>query len=112
MTITSKVLVQGKRVEAAPTAQYTSTNAKAIADAATCANTTDAAALLSLWLVPNGGAPGDENLIADAVSIGAHETYLCPELAGRRFDAGDSLWAEASAADALSLRVDGRIVTG
>lgn len=111
MTVTSKVLVQGKRVENAPTAQYTATNLRAIVDGALCTNTTAGAVLLDLWLVPSGGATGDDNKIADSVSIAAHGTYLCPELAGRRLDPGDAVWAQASAVDSLSFRMDGRQVT-
>lgn len=112
MTVTSKVHVQGKRVETGPTAQLTATNAKLILDGPTVTNTTATPATLTAWLVPSGGAADDTNKVIDEVSIGAHDTYLCPELAGRRLDSGDALWAQASDANALSLRVDGRIVTG
>jgi hypothetical protein len=111
MTVTSLVLVQGKRIENAATAQYTSTNAKTVIDSGIVTNTTASTVTLTLWLVPSGGAAADANKIADALSIAAGATYLCPELAGKRLDSGDALWAQASAATSLSFRLDGRLVT-
>lgn len=111
MTVTSKCLVQGKRIENAPTAQYTSTNIKTILDGALVTNTTGAAATLSAYIVPSGGAIGAENLVIDNKSIEAHDTYLCPELAGRRLDAGDAVHMVASDVATLSLRMDGRTVS-
>lgn len=111
MTVTSKVLVQGKRIENSQTTQYTSTNCKTIVDGALITNTTAGAETVAMWLVPSGGAAADANLVADDVSVPAGGTYLCPELAGRRLDAGDFLVMQASASNSLSLRVDGRQVT-
>jgi len=111
MTVTSVVLVQGKRIEDTTTAQYTSTNCKTVIDSGLVINTTAGPITLSLWLVAEGGTPTDSNLVADEVSIAGGATYLCPELAGKRMDAGDSLHAEASAATSLSFRLDGRQIT-
>lgn len=111
MTVTSKVLVQGKRVENAATLQYTSSNCKTIIDSGIVTNTTAGAVTLNLWLVAVGDTQADATLIADAVSIAANATYLCPELAGKRLDEGDMVWAEASAATSLSFRLDGRQIT-
>ena len=111
MTVTSRCLVQGKRIENSQTIQYTSTGLKTIIDGVTIVNTTAAAVLLSINVVANGGAEGPANLVADALSIAEHSTYLCPELAGRRLDAGDFVSMVADTASALSLRMDGRVIT-
>lgn len=111
MTVTSKVLLQGKLIEATQVSQYPSTNVKSIVDGAIASNISSAAVLLSVWLVPSQGAPSDANKIIDAVPIGAHSAYLCPELAGRRLDAGDAIYTQADTGGAISLRLDGRVVT-
>lgn len=111
MTVTSKVLVQGKRVENAQTTQYTSTNCKTIIDTATIVNTTAAPVTLSVNVVESGGAAGAANLVIDGASIAAHGTYLCPELAGKRLDASDFVSMIAGAANSLTLRMEGRQVT-
>lgn len=111
MTVTSKVLVQGKRVENTPTQQYVSANCQTIIDSGIVTNTSGAPVTLNLWLVAVGNTQADETLIAKAVSIAAGATYPCPELAGKRLDAGDMVWAEASAVTSLSFRMDGRQIT-
>lgn len=111
MTITSKVLVQGKYIENTQATQYTSSGCKSIIDKPTVTNVSTSPVTFSANLVPKGGAPGATNLVIDEASLAPGATYLCPELAGAKLDEGDTLSMVASAASALSLRVDGRQVT-
>lgn len=111
MTVTSKCLVQGKRVEDSTTIQYTSTSVKTILDGVVVSNPEATPATLTAWLVPSGGTATNANQFVNAKPIAAGDTYLCPELVGRRMDAGDTLHMKASIATTLSVRVDGRVVT-
>lgn len=111
MTTTSAVLIASKRVENVQTTQYTSTGKKTIVDKFTVTNTSVAAVTFSCNVVPSGVTLSDANLIVQAHSIAPGACYECPELVGRRLDAGDYLSTLASAADALTMRAEGRQLT-
>lgn len=111
MTVTSKVLVQAKQVENTPTTQYTSVGCKTIIDKPLVTNTSGGVVSFSANLVPSGGSPDATNQVAKDVSLAAGATYLFPEIAGARMDAGDFLSMSASAATSLTFRMDGRQVT-
>ena len=54
---------------------YTSTNASAITTMVFC-NTTVAAATITVYIIPNGGASGDDTTIIKDLSIAAKDTYV------------------------------------
>ena len=111
MTVTVKVLVPPKQMEATQTTQYTATNAKAIIDKATVTNTNTANVTFSVNLVTSGGSAGNSNLVIDERTVVPGETYLCQELVGQAMESGSFISTIASAATALTLRVSGREIT-
>jgi hypothetical protein len=111
MTVTVKVLVPPKQLEATQTTQYTATNAKAIIDKATVTNTDTVNRTFSVNLVTSGGSAGNANLVIDDRTVVSGETYLCQELVGQALESGGFISTVASAATALTLRVSGREIT-
>lgn len=111
MTVTVKVLVPPKQMEATQTTQYTATNAKAIIDKATVTNTDTVNRTFSVNLVTSGGSAGNANLVIDERTVVPGETYLCQELVGQALESGSFISTIASAATALTLRVSGREIT-
>ena len=111
MTVTVKVLVPPKQMEATQTTQYTATNAKAIIDKATVTNTDTVNRTFSVNLVTSGGSAGNANLVIDERTVVPGETYLCQELVGQALESGGFISTIASAATALTIRVSGREIT-
>jgi hypothetical protein len=111
MTVTVRVLVPSKQLEATQTTQYTATNAKAIIDKATVTNTDTVNRTFSVNLVTSGGSAGNANLVIDDRTVVPGETYLCQELVGQALESGGFISTVASAATALTLRVSGREIT-
>ncbi len=111
MTVTVKVLVPPKQMEATQTTQYTATNAKAVIDKATVTNTDTVNRTFSVNLVTSGGSAGNANLVIDDRTVVPGETYLCQELVGQALESGGFISTVASAATALTLRVSGREIT-
>lgn len=111
MTVTVKVLVPPKQMEATQTTQYTATNAKAIIDKATVTNTDTVNRTFSVNLVTSGGSAGNANLVIDDRTVVPGETYLCQELVGQALESDSFISTIASNATALTLRVSGREIT-
>jgi hypothetical protein len=111
MAVVIKVLIPAKEAEGSQTAQYTAVNCRAVIDKFTATNTSASNATLSVNLIPNAGAAGDDNLIVDANSIAPGQTYTFPELVGQVLDSGSFISTLASAANALTIRSSGREIT-
>ena len=111
MTVTVRVLVPPKQMEAVQTTQYTATSVKAIIDKATVTNTDTVNRTFSVNLVTSGGSAGNANLVIDDRTVVPGETYLCQELVGQAMESGSFISTIASAATSLTLRVSGREIT-
>jgi len=111
MTVTVKVLIPAKQAENTQTTQYTAINCKTIIDKFTATNTTAGNVTISVNLVTSGGTAGTTNLIVDARSLAADETYTFPELVGQALDSGGFISTVASAATSLTIRANGREIT-
>ena len=111
MTVTAKELIASKQAPNSQTTEYTATNVRTIIDKFTGTNTSGGAVTLSVNLVPSGGSAGASNLIVDAKSINANETYTFPELVGQVLDSGSFISVIASAATSITIRVSGREVS-
>jgi hypothetical protein len=111
MTVTVRVLVPPKQMEASQTTQYTATNVRAIIDKATVTNTDTVSRTFSVNIVTSGGSAGVSNLVIDTRTVQPDETYLCPELVGHVLAPGGFISTIASAATSLTLRVSGREIT-
>lgn len=110
MTVTVENIIPAKDAETVDTAQYTSSNAKTIIDKFTATNVSAGALTLSVNIVPNAGSVSNANLIIDAKSIAANETFTFPGLVGHILTTGDFISTNASATG-LTIRASGRVVT-
>jgi len=111
MTVTVKVLVPAKNVEATQTTQYTATGVTTIIDKFTATNYTATAATISVNLVTVSGSAGNSNLITKTKTLQASEVYTFPELVGQVLGIGDFISTIAGTATAINMRVSGREVT-
>lgn len=84
-----------------------STSARTI-DAMTAVNFTGAAATLTVWMVPSGGARGDDNLMLFALSILAGATVAIGPLVNHAIPANATIHAQAGTASAITLMISGR----
>jgi hypothetical protein len=111
MTVTVKVLVPAKIVEATQTTQYTATNVTTIIDKFTATNYSATAATLSVNLVTNADTAGNQNLIVKTKTLQPAETYTFPELVGQVLSPSAFISTIAGTASAINMRVSGREVS-
>lgn len=111
MTTRAAVLLQAKQAENSQTTQYTSTNVTTIIDKFTATNVSGGAVTISVNVVESGDTAGTDNLIVQAKSIQAGETYLFPEMTNRILGAGDFVSTVASAATSINIRMEGRVIS-
>ena len=111
MTVTVKVLVPAKTVEATQTTQYTATGVTTIIDKFTATNYSASAATISVNLVTVAGSAGNTNLITKTKTLQASEVYTFPELVGQVLNPGDFISTIAGTGSAINMRVSGREVT-
>ena len=111
MTVTAKVLVPAKIVEATQQTQYTANNVTTIIDKFTATNYSATAATISVNLVTRTGTAGDLNLITKTKTLQPSETYTFPELVGQILMAGDFISTIAGTATSINMRVSGREIT-
>lgn len=112
MAVTPAVLIGAKYAEDSQTTQYTAGNGvKVLIDKFTVTNISGSAATISINLVTSGDTAGNDNLILDAKSLAADETYTCPEIVGHVLAAGDFISTIAGTASAITMRASGRLVT-
>ena len=111
MTVTVKVLVPAKIVEATQTTQYTANNVTTIIDKFTATNYSATAAAISVNLVTVAGAAGNLNLISKTKTLQPAEVYTFPELVGQVLNPGDFISTLAGTANAINMRVSGREVS-
>ena len=111
MTVTVKVLVPAKIVEATQTIQYTANGLTAIIDKFTATNYSANAATISVNLVTTSGTAGNLNLITKTKTLQPAEVYTFPELVGQVLNPGDFISTIAGTATAINMRVSGREVT-
>jgi len=112
MSVTSKPVVAGTQLVTTNSTLYTANNVTAIIDALTLCNTSASAATATIDLVSSGGSAGVTYRIISARSIGAGETYRCPEAIGHSLKTGDSIQGLSGTADAITVRATVREVTG
>lgn len=111
MTVTVKVLVPAKIVEATQTTQYTANNVTTIIDKFTATNYSATAAAISVNLVTVSGTAGNLNLISKTKTLQPAEVYTFPELVGQVLNPGDFISTIAGTAASVNMRVSGREVS-
>lgn len=111
MTVTVKVLVPAKIVEATQTTQYTANNVTTIIDKFTATNYSAAVATISVNLVTVSFTAGNNNLISKTKTLQPAEVYTFPELVGQVLNPGDFISTIAGTATSVNMRVSGREVS-
>jgi hypothetical protein len=111
MTVTAKNLVPAKTVEATQTTQYTANGVTTIIDKFTATNYSGSAATISVNLITATGTASNDNLIVEAKSLAASETYIFPELVGHILPSGGFISTIAGTASAINMRVSGREIS-
>jgi hypothetical protein len=111
MAVSIKVLIPAKIAENTQTTQYTATNVSTIIDKFTATNYSASAATLSVNLVTQFDAAGNQNLIIKAKTLLPSETYTFPELVGHVLQPGGFISTIASASSAINIRSSGREVS-
>lgn len=108
--VTNKTLVNAKSLENIQTTQITST-AITILDKITITNVTSSNVTFSANICDFGETPTNTNLIIQNKIVAPGETYDCFELVGQVIENGSFLSMIAGTASALTIKIDGRIIT-
>ena len=111
MAVNIRVLIPAKIAENTQTTQYTAVNVSTIIDKFTATNYSASAATLSVNLVTQFDAAGNQNLIIKNKTLLPSETYTFPELVGHVLEPGGFISTLASAASAINIRSSGREVS-
>jgi len=111
MAVNVKVLIPAKIAENTQTTQYVATNVSAIIDKFTATNYSASAATISINLVTQFDASGNQNLIIKNKTLLPSETYTFPELVGHVLSPGGFISTIASAASSINIRSSGREVS-
>jgi hypothetical protein len=111
MTVTVKVLIPAKIVEATQVTQYTATGVTTIIDKFTATNYSASAATISVNLVTAAGTAGDANLITKTKTLQPAEVYTFPELVGQVLSPSAFISTIAGTATAINIRASGREVS-
>jgi hypothetical protein len=111
MAVNVKVLIPAKIAENTQTTQYTATNVSTIIDKFTATNYSATAATLSVNLVTQFDAAGNQNLIVKTKTLQAAETYTFPEIVGHVLAPGGFISTIAGTASAINIRSSGREVS-
>jgi hypothetical protein len=111
MAVNVKVLIPAKIAENTQVTQYTATNVSAIIDKFTATNYSASAATISINLVTQFDASGNQNLIIKNKTLLPSETYTFPELVGHVLSPGGFISTIASAASSINIRSSGREVS-
>ena len=111
MAVNVKVLIPAKIAENTQTTQYTATNVSTIIDKFTATNYSATAATLSVNLVTQFDAAGNQNLIVKTKTLQAAETYTFPEIVGHVLAPGGFISTIAGTASAINMRSSGREVS-
>ncbi len=111
MAVNVKVLIPAKIAENTQTTQYTATNVSTIIDKFTATNYSGSAATLSVNLVTQFDAAGNQNLIVKTKTLQAAETYTFPEIVGHVLAPGGFISTLAGTASAINIRSSGREIS-
>ncbi len=111
MAVSVNVLIPAKIAENSQTTQYTAVNVSTIIDKFTATNYSASAATLSVNLVTQFDAAGNQNLIIKAKTLLPSETYTFPELVGHVLQPGGFISTIAGTASAINIRSSGREVS-
>jgi len=101
-------LVDGLQLTGAPVVYYTTpANTITTISACTLTNTTGAAVIATMHLVPSGGTPTAANMVLSSRTIAANESYNVGSAIGQTLAAGGTIQALAGAAASITLVASG-----
>lgn len=69
----------------------------------TACNDTTTAVTFNIYLVPSGGAADATTILINTKTLGANESYTCPEITGHVLEPADSIHGVASAANQVTM---------
>lgn len=90
---------------------YTGTAGLTVGRKANFVNVSASSTVLTLFRVPAGQTAGSSNIFISTQQIAPGVSYICNELNGMVFGAGDTLQALAGAAAAINATVSGVVYT-
>ena len=111
MAVNVNNIIPAKTAENTQTTQYTSSGVQTIIDKFTATNYSASAATLSVNLVTQFDAAGNQNLIIKQKTLLPSETYTFPELVGHVLQPGGFISTLAGTASAINIRSSGREVS-
>lgn len=107
MTVTSKAFFQAGHVATSDQLAYQADGVTGKIEAATATNSSATDATVTVYAVKSGGTPGASNTVVSAQRVRPGDSYLLPELRGQTLEPGDGVYAVASVASAIVLRISG-----
>lgn len=108
MSVTPKRLMAPAQLPAAAASQYTApANTRTILKKCSFCNTTGTARVVTLYIVPSGGAANAADTLWSAVSVPAGATVEGYDIEGHVLLAGDAVWAFADVATAVTMHLSG-----
>lgn len=109
-TATPVVLFDTQYAPATDTEMFASPSegAGTTVDKFTATNRDSVTRTITVRLVPPDGAPTGTDFVIKTVTLTAGQCYLFPEVVGQMLEAGGGIWLEASAADVITVRANGR----
>lgn len=112
MSVVSRVLISSKYANSAQTTtEYTApASTRTIIDKLTITNITAGDLEITVYLVPNGSAAGNSNLIYKK-DVVANTTADLTDIKGHTLDTGDFISILGEAANSLVIRASGREVS-
>lgn len=111
MAVTTKVLLPSKYMENTLQQQITAQGSVNLIDKFTVTNVSAANVSFNVHLVASAGTADASNTIIKTRTLAPNQTYNCPEIVGHALQDGASLYTQASAASALTLRISGREIS-
>lgn len=107
MTVTSKVFFQADYVAASDQLIYQAESVTGKIETATATNSSATDATLTVYAVKSGETPSASNTVVSSQRVRPGDSYLLPELRGQTLEAGDGVYAMASVASSIVLRISG-----
>lgn len=111
MAVTVSNIIPRKQLANGFETQYTAINKTTVIDKLTLTNTDADIRIVSIFLVADGGSPGNENCILLDKTIAINETYTCPEAIGQVVQDSDSIRTYCDSSSAVTISASGREIT-
>jgi len=112
MAVTNKRIISGAQLTTSAAAYYTVPSlTKCIVKRLAFCNTTAGAVAVTVHLVPSGGSATDANTVTKTKSVGAYETWVCPEAEGQVIEQLGAIYALAGAGGSITVIGSGVEIT-